>query len=552
MTAEEIIKTRDNLKAARSPLVAHWEELAELYMPFRTMSASGVPDLNSAEDTFDTTARRAALILANGLASLVTPREELWFEYQPPRPLRNDDAAVRYYRQASENARELLEASNFYEEIQECYIESPVFGTTALFIGDMDADGLYFLNQPIQTYYIAEDHRHRVNCIYRDLNLTPDQAAGEFGKENLPSEIREKVGTPAGMTEAFEFIHAVYPRKDRDTKAKDAKNRPFASITVCCKTKEIVVESGFEELPFAVHRYRRHGRCPWGFGPGAVAKGDPRQVNFLNQMIDAATEKAVFPPVIAPAGMEGEIGLGAMEITYIDTTDPNAAGILREWAPAGRIDYAQARLQDKREQINSAFHVDLFQMFANRQAASSSPLTATEASFVNNEKLSQFSPVFGRLVSEMLDPILNRIFGMMVRNNLLPQPPPSVLSVLEGGQRQGIAMPAVLYKNRILLAMQARQNGSLMEYMNLAGPMLQLYPEAADVLNFSKIVRDSSRNTGLPEDWINPEEKVKAIQEGRAAAQAQAAQMAQAEAAANVANKIGNTPPEARKQLGLG
>mgnify|MGYP003648020957 CR=1 FL=1 len=552
MTAAEIIKTRDNLKSARNPLVSHWEELAELYMPFRTMSPSGIPDLNSAEEIFDTTARRAALILANGLASLVTPREELWFEYQPPRALRNDDGAVRFYRQASENARELLEASNFYEEIQECYIESPVFGTTALFIGDMDNDGLYFLNQPIQTYYIAEDHRHRVNCIYRDLTLTADQAAGDFGEQNLPEEIRKKVGTPEGMTETFEFIHAVYPRKKRDPKNNTATNRAFASIVVCEKSKEIVVESGYEELPYAVHRYRRHGRCVWGFGPGAVAKGDPRQVNFLNQMIDAATEKAVFPPVIAPAGMEGEIGLGAMEITYIDTTDPNASNILREWAASGRIDYAQARLEDKRSQINQAFHVDLFQMFANRQASSSSPLTATEASFVNNEKLSQFSPVFGRLVSEMLDPILNRIFGMMVRNQLLPTPPPSVMSILEGGQRQGIAMPSVLYKNRILLAMQARQNGSLMEYMNLAGPMLQLYPEAADVLNFVQIVRDSSRNTGLPENWINPKEKVKEIQEARAAAQQQAQQMAQAEAAANVANKIGNTPPDARKQLGLG
>lgn len=552
MTAEEIIKTRDNLKGARSNLVEHWEELAELYMPFRKMSPSGVPELNSAEDIFDTTARRAALILANGLASLVTPREELWFEYQPPRSLRNDDAAVRFYRLASETARELLEASNFYEEIQECYIESPVFGTTALFIGDMDDQGLYFLNQPIQTYYISEDHRHRVNCIYRDLTLTPDQAAGEFGKENLPKEILDKVGTPAGMTEPFEFIHAVYPRKERNMKAKDGKNKAFASITVCCKTKQIVVESGFEELPFAVHRYRRHGRCPWGFGPGAVAKGDPRQVNFLNQMIDSATEKAVFPPVIAPAGMEGEIGLGAMEITYIDTTDPNSAGILREWAASGRIDYAQARLEDKRSQINQAFHVDLFQMFANRQSAGQSPLSATEASMVNNEKLSQFSPVFGRLVSEMLDPILTRIFGMMVRNDLLDTPPPSVLGLLEGGERQGIAMPAVLYKNRIMLAMQARQNGTLMEYMQLAGPMLQAYPDGIDVLNFPQIFRDTSRNAGLTEDWINSKEVVKATQEARAAAQQQAAQMQQAEAAANVANKLGNTPPEARKELGLG
>jgi hypothetical protein len=550
MTAEEIIKTRDALAAQRNPLMNHWEELAELYMPFRRMDPSGIPDLLSAEDCFDHTPRRAALILANGLASLVTPREELWFEYQAPRALRKDDEAVRFYREASETARELLEASNFYEEIQECYIESPVFGTTALFIGDMDNDGLYFLNQPIKTYYIAEDHRHRVNCIYRDLTLTADQAAGEFGEENLPPEVRSKVNSPEGKTESHDFIHAVYPRKKRNPKAADGKNKPFASVVVHTKTKALVKEDGYDELPYAVHRYRRHGRCPWGFGPGAIAKGEPRQLNFLNQIIDAGTEKAVFPPVIAPAGMEGEIGLGAMEITYIDSTDPNSANILREWAPSGRLDYAQARMMDKRQQIEQAFHVDLFQLFANRQDQRA-PLTATEASLVNSEKLSQFSPVFGRLVSEMLDPILNRIFGIMLRNRLLPTPPQSVLQLLDNGKRQAIAAPSVLYKNRILLAMQARQNASLAEYVGLASPLLQFYPEAADVMNFPQIMRDSARNTGLPEAWINSMEVVKQMAEARAAAQQEAQQLAAAETAANVANKIGNTPKDTRDKLGI-
>jgi hypothetical protein len=41
------------------------------------------------------------------------------------------------------------------------------------------------------------------------------------------------------------------------------------------------------------------------------------------------------------------------------------------------------------------------------------------------------------------------------------------------------------------------------------------------------------------------------MQDARAAAQQQAQQLAAAESAANIANKVGNTPPEARKSLGL-
>lgn len=549
MTGEEIIKQRDQLNAARSPFMTHWEELAELYMPFRTIDSGGMPDLLSAEQIFDSTPRTAALILANGLASLVTPREEQWFEYQPPRELREDDDAIRYYRNATATARELIESSNFYEEIQECYIESPVFGTTCLFIGDMDSDGLYFLNQPIKTYHIAEDHRHRVNCIYRDLTLTADQAASEFGKDKLPPEVRAKVGSPTGKTETHEFIHAVAPRNEFEKDAPDNLLKPFTSTVVHTKTKTIISDDGYDELPFAVHRYRRHGRCVWGFGPGAVAKGDPRQLNFINQLIDAGTEKAVFPPVVAPASLEGEIGQGALEITYVDSNDPNQAAMLREWAPAGRLDIASARMEDKRQQINKAFHVDLFQLFAMRQQERG-PLTATEASLVASEKLTQFSPVFGRLVSEMLDPILNRIFGIMLRNNLLGTAPASVVSAL-GGTRTGIARPGVQYKNRILLAMQSRQNGSLMEYMGLATPLLQFAPRAANTINFSRIIRDSARNAGIPEAWLNSEKQVKEMDAAQDAAEQQAAQMAMAESASNVAQKVGNTPQETRTKLGL-
>jgi hypothetical protein len=270
-------------------------------------------------------------------------------------------------------------------------------------------------------------------------------------------------------------------------------------------------------------------------------------LNFLNQLADVAAEKAVFPPVIAPSSLEGEVALGALEITYVDSNDPNSVAALKEWNTTSRYDVAKDRMADKREQIERAFHVDLFQLFASR--AGSSPLTATEASYVAGEKLSQFSPVFGRLVSEMLDPVLTRVFAVLLRAGKFPNPPASVLKELGEG-RSGVATPSVLYKNRIMLAMQARQNGSLMEYMQLAGPMLQVYPDAIDALNMPVIVRDTARNAGLLEDWIRSKKEIEKMGADRAAARQQQAQMEQAQAASQVAKNIGGAPPQIQEQLG--
>lgn len=552
MNGIDIIKARDALRVGRTPLEGHWDELSRLFMPFRLMTAAGIPDIPSSENIHDSTPRRSALILANGLASLVTPREEVWFEYQAPKALRKDDEAVGFYRRASEVAREFIESSNFYEEIQESYIESPVFGTTALFCGDLDDHlELHFRHQPIKTYLIGEDAKGRVNAIYRDLVLTADQAADEFGKDSLPQEIAAKVGKAEAKGETFEFVHAVFRRVEKAADdAPEGAKKPWHSRVVHEKTKMVVQDAGFDEFPFAVHRYRRFGRCVWGFGPGSLAASDARQLQFLNQLADVAAEKSVFPPVIAPVSLEGEIGQGALEITYVDQNDPNSAAILREWATAGRYDVAKDRMSDKRQQIEQSFHVDLFQLFAAR-AMESQPMTATEASLIAGEKLTQFSPVFGRLVSEMLDPILARVFGVLLRAGQFGPPPASVISAM-GGKRAGVATPSVTYKNKIMLAMQARENGVLMEFMNLIAPMMQVFPAAIDALNMPVIVRETARNGGLPEDWIRTKKEVEAMQAARQEQAAQQAQLAMAEQAAGAAEKIGKTPPDVRQQLSQG
>ena len=549
MTGQDVIKCRDALKVGRQPLEQHWDELSGLFMPFRLMKSGGIPDIPAADQVFDSSPRRAALILANGLASLVSPREEVWFEFQPPKALRKDDDAVRFYREASEVAREYIESSNFYEEIQESYIESPVFGTTALFCGDLDdRNELYFRHQGIKTYFIGEDSKGRVNAFYRNLQLTAVQAAEEFGEERLPKEILNKLNKPEGQSELFEFIHAVFKRKGvADPEAPEGARKPWQSLVVFEKNKSVVQDSGYDEFPFAVHRYRRFGGCVWGFGPGSVAISDARQLQFLNQLADVATEKAVFPPIIAPSSLEGEIGQGALEITYVDPTDPNSAAILREWATSARYDVAKDRMADKRTQVEEAFHVDLFQLFASRQKERQ-PLTATEASLVAGEKLTQFSPVFGRLVSEMLDPILNRVFGVLLRAGILGTPPDSVMSALNG-QRTGVASPVMLYKNKIMLAMQARQNGSLMEFIQLASPLMEAYPEAIDSLNLPVIVRESARNSGLPEGWIRSVKEIAAMSAARAEAQAQAQQLAAAEQGSKVMANMSKAGPDIQNAM---
>lgn len=538
MTGEQLLKLRDQLRTTRTPLEGHWDDLSELFMPFRLNSGTDIPDIPSSEAVNDSTGRTVALILANGLASLVIPREEVWFEWSPPKAFENDEEWVRAYRGASVTAREFIERSNFYEEAQEFLIESPVFGTGNVFVGDVDDDEiLYFKHQPVKTYFIAEDARGRVNVVVRELSLTPEQAAAEFGADSLPTRITNKIGKPLGLTEKSTYVHVVMPAKDRASDdAPDSEKKPFRSWVVEETSKQIVQSGGYEEFPFAVHRYRRFGRCPWGFGPGSTGIADARQLDFLERLADAAAEKAVFPPLQASPSLEGEVAQGALEITYTEQDE-----FVKEVAQVARYDFAKDRLSDKRDQLRKVFHVDLFQLFSQRQQERG-PLTATEANLVGGEKLTQFSPVFGRLVSEFLTPVLTRVFGILLRRGMFPD-------IMALADSRGVPAPAILYKNRIMLAMQQRSNQSLMEFVNLTAPVVQTDPTCLDPINIPNVIRDTARNAGFPETWLRSKKEVEGIQQARAqAAQAQA-QAQMAESQAKVGKDLGQTPPEMRPQL---
>lgn len=551
MTGAEIIKVRDGLDSDRSIFVNNWQEIAEIFTPSRKIG-SDRPDLLAADVMFDSTPRQAAEQFTNFLCATIIPRKEEWMQLEPDQELKDDDDATKYYNQSTERIRRGFQSSNLYEEVQEAIHELVTFGTCCLFLGGIDDRGeLYYIHLPIGTYYIAEDIYKRVNCVYRDLELTAEQAVQEFGAENLPTEITRKVDKAEGKTEKFKFVHAVYKRTGEiDDNAPDKDKMPWISITVYEKTKKTVKTDGYNEFPFAVCRYSRFANSPWGHGPGSMAKGDARQLNFLNELADIATEKAVFPPIEAPASMEGAIGLGALDINYRKDGDHNQQ--IHEIHTAARFDVAFQRMQDKREQINKVFYLELFRMFTSRLAAGGTPPSATEASLASNEGFTQFSPVWGRIVSELLDAIINHGFGTYLRAGLLGDPPASVQAVI-GGKRRGVALPSITYKNKIVLAQQARQNGSVMEFIGLIGPVLQLVPELApiimDQIRPIAMFRDIERNAGFPESWIASKDEAEQSANARAQAQAAQQQLSNGETASKIAANVSKVPGAAQ---GLG
>ncbi len=541
--AEYLIARWNALKGERATWDALWQDIADYVMPRKAEIAtrrSNAPGTARNEALFDTTAVFANQTLANGQLSYMTPAESRWFTFDAPQGRKGKDAVAEWFQRCSEITQWNLANSNFYSEIHELYFDDGGFGTSNLFATAGRSAALNFQSLGIGSYCLAEDDEGLVDTCFRELQMTCRQAAMKFGEESLGERMRKELEEYRAKGRSGDgtrhcILHAMYPRgeTEREPGKKDGRNKPYASVYVDVAAKHVIAVSGFDEKPFFATRHLKWGDSVYGYSPSWMALPEARQLNFLTKQLDALAEVKAFPRFLVPDTHEGEIDLRAGGPTFFDPNTPGA--VPREWLTAGDYNIGLDREKRKQAAIERAYHVDLFQMFAQLDKQ----MTAREVAERSAEKLIQFTPAFARKTTELFTPLLRRVFGIQLRAGLFPPPPPEALE--RDGATGGLAVPEpdIVYTSKVALAIKALQNAAFARTMEILSPIVPVRPEVLDNFDFDRIAREGARNDGLPADWMIPAEKVAESREARAQAQAQAAQQQQALAMADAAGKVG-------------
>jgi len=542
--AQKLIARHAALKAERAPWDAFWQEVGDYVMPRKAdiMEQVSVPGTAKQQALFDSTAIRANNILANGQLAWMTPHESRWFSFDAPPELKGVDAVEQWFKRCTEIAHLEIARTNFYSEIHELYLDRGAFGTAAIFCDTGKRSALRFETWNVGSYSIAEDDEGLIDTVSREYCLTLRQARQHFGEDALSEEMRKRLeeakSDPKKLDEKWTFIHMIFPRDPAEidpTKA-DPENMPIASVYIDQKAKKVVRVSGFMELPFFVTRFLKWGKSAYGWSPSWVALPESRQLNFLVKNMDALAEVTAFPRLLVPHNYVGEVDTRAGGVTYFDPNNPNA--MPKEWATGGRYDVGLDREDRKRKTIEDAYHVDLFQMFARNEKQ----MTATEIMERSAEKLIQFSPTFARMTTELFNPMLARVFSVLLRAGMFPPVPEAAVVMDETGAF--LPEPKISYSSRIAMSVRALENNSFGRMVERLMPVAQMRPDILDNFDFDRIIRETARNDGVPADWIADEEMVKRLRQARAEAQAQQAQMEQAQMAADAAAKVGGIKPE--------
>jgi len=497
-----------------------WDDAANYVMPHKgNINTEAMPGETQTIDVYDSTAEESLLVFAAGMLSQLTPPGELWFRYESS----DEDASETvkaWFDDATARAAKKIYSSNFYLVLHEDFLDAGLCGTSATYLEEGKKNLLNFCNIPIGTYAIAENSEGMVDTVIREWKWTAHQAEGQWGRDKLPEKIRTLLSSSNSkdMDQKFTFLHAVYPRKKGEFKEGEVegKLRPIASVYVCREERCVIEEGGFYEMPHAVGRLLRTRNEVWGRGPGIQILPEVKMLNRMEMDLLLATERHVGPGWLMPDDSAYRPDNRPNGITYWDASNPaNKPERIQE---TSRIDYGEQKTEQKRRRIRSAFFADMFQMLSSSQEMKREK-TAFEVAQMIQEKLVLFSPIFARLVQEKLNPLLERVFAMMLRNGEFETPP---MELAEGGDYE------ISYVSKIALAIKAAQNNSLMELLKITEAMVPFDQSVAMVVDWRKAFRDVARNRGTSADWMRTDEDVDTMIENmqKAATAQQAAETA--------------------------
>ena len=513
----------DKLKTNRQNWETHWQEVADYMLPRKAdVTKTRSKGDKRTELIFDSSPLQSVDLLAASLHGMLTNPSTPWFTLRyKDQEIENDDEAKLWLESATDAMYVAFNRSNFQQEIYELYHDLITFGTACMFVQDDDEDTLKFSTRHINEIYIAENEKGKVDTVYRLFKMSVRAAFQQFGEAISTSTKGLITKDPY---EEISILHAVYPRNDFDPKKQDRKNMPFESVYMEYKNLNELSVAGFKEFPFVVPRYLKASHEIYGRSPAMTALPDVKMLNEMSKTTIKAAQKQVDPPLLVPD--DGFLlpvrtvpgGLNFYRSGTRDRIEPlniganNPLGLNME--------------EQRRNSIRNVFYVNQLMMQQGPQ------MTATEVIQRNEEKMRLLGPVLGRLQSELLKPLIDRCFAIMVRKNIFP-PAPEIISGRD---------VEIEYVSPLAKAQKSTELQSIIRGIEIMGQLANVAP-VFDYINFDNLVKHLTNIIGIPQKVLKTNSEVLAEREAK---QAQAQQMQEMQQLQQVAKAGGDIAPLAK------
>lgn len=283
---------------------------------------------------------------------------------------------------------------------------------------------------------------------------------------------------------------------------------PFKSCYVAIDDMKMLAEGGFNEFPYVVPRYLKASYEIYGRSPAMNALPDVKMLNKMSEVTIKAAQKQIDPPLMIPD--DGFIlpvrtvpgGLNFYRSGSRDRIEPLNIG--------ANNPVTLNMISERQLAVQKTFYVD--QLLTSQGGN----MTATEVLQRNEEKMRLLGPVLGRLQSELLQPLIERTFSILLRAGVFQQAP----DILQGQDVD------IEYVSPLAKAQKSGDLNAVMRGIEIFGAMSQFAP-VLDYLDADGLAKYVQNTLGLPAKVMRSDGQVRQIRKQRAEAEAAAMQQQQ-------------------------
>jgi len=493
------------MKSIRTDYETEWKDIARFAQPARSRFLSndankGAKRRQSNRKLMDSHGIEAFRTLTNGMTSGLSSASRPWFSLTvEDEDLAESGAVKAWLSDVERRMYWFLAKTNFYGAVKTGYAEMGLFGTEATVMMEHREHGAVCHPLTAGEYWIGLSDAQVPDSLYRTCPMSVRQAMQSFG-DKVSKRVRQCYDK-SNYDEMVDVYQAIEVNDDHIPGKLGSK--PWRSIYWDNEDgpETVLREAGFDEQPFWAPRWDVTGGDVYGYSPGMEALPALRELQLQVKRRNEAIDLMVHPEKIVPVGMR----LTGQPRSVVTASNVDKDSVLIPYQmPYQAVAAIGEEVVKCKEQINSLSYADLFNAITNMQGIQ--PRNIEEIASRNEEKLTQLGPVIERVSNEKLEVAIDRTFGIMLRGQMLAEPPEEL---------SGVALKVEFVS--ILTQMQRMVGiGQIERTTSFIGNLAGAIPDVLDKLNSDEMIDEYAYRAGAPAKIIRGADEVAKIRADRA------------------------------------
>ena len=406
--ATEILKKYKEAQGIKDHWKDRFEEAYEYCLPNRESFYDESPGQRRTDKIFDETAVVGVQEFASRLQAGIVPTFARWADFQAGSEIPEEEKPQINLEldKITDYVFQILQTSNFNQEIHEAFMDLAI-GTGVMLVEEGDAiNPIKFSSIPLTRVCLNNGPDGAIDTVYRTRYCKPEEILILYPKAQLPEDF-----DPLKQKKKIKLVEAVY-------KIYEPNVEKYKFCVVMEDPKHIILEEEYEgegSNPYLVFRWNKASGEVYGRGPVFNAMSAIKTCNLTIELILQNAQMSVSGVyTYEDDGVINPDNISLVPGSLIPVA-PGSRGLIPIQA-ASNFDVAQLVLNDMRANIKKALYMEAL------GKPEGTPMTATEVSERMADLSRQIGASFGRLQSELINPLLRRIIRILSKQGRIDVP----------------------------------------------------------------------------------------------------------------------------------